>query len=388
MKPIALASLLAFSTSVASASIQGDDPALYVIDIVSDVFHEVDPVSGAIRSSLPIPSSTIGGLSADPFSRRLFAVDSESQDLLTIDPLNAAVEVVGPTGLLFPQSVAICPLTGRVFTAGALDTTLSELDRSTGAATPIFGVSVGRTSALEFDPTSGLLYGTALTGGSLATLFRIDLDTLTKVTIGELVGIGIFPTGLAFDASGQLFGVSNGSGSGLYRIDKNTAQVSAVETDLGLGNALTATFDDDNSVGEGYCDALANSTGAASEIAGIGSSVVGDMDLTLVTTQLPPNSLCLYLVAEAEGYVAAPGNSPGFLCLDGEIGRFMGSGQVQLSGADGSVSLPVDLASLPRPGTTVAALPGDTWYFQTWHRDSVQGTATSNLSNGLRVLMR
>ena len=37
--------------------------------------------------------------------------------------------------------------------------------------------------------------------------------------------------------------------------------------------------------------------------------------------------------------------------------------------------------SLPQPMGTVAAQGGETWYFQLWHRDVVNGNASSNFSN-------
>jgi hypothetical protein len=30
-------------------------------------------------------------------------------------------------------------------------------------------------------------------------------------------------------------------------------------------------------------------------------------------------------------------------------------------------------------------VPGETWYFQAWHRDLVGGTATTNFTDGLEV---
>ena len=54
---------------------------------------------------------------------------------------------------------------------------------------------------------------------------------------------------------------------------------------------------------------------------------------------------------------------------------------------DGAATQVVDLTAIPTNlfGPT-AALPGDTYYFQYWHRDAVGGAPTSNLSSALSVL--
>ena len=36
-------------------------------------------------------------------------------------------------------------------------------------------------------------------------------------------------------------------------------------------------------------------------------------------------------------------------------------------------------------GVDISIAAGETWNFQTWHRDSVGGIATSNFTNGLAV---
>ena len=85
--------------------------------------------------------------------------------------------------------------------------------------------------------------------------------------------------------------------------------------------------------------------------------------------------------------VVAAGGSQGNLCLGGNIGRFVGPGQVMDSGASGSFAMTVNLNAMPAPtlSGTVAVQPGDTWNFQAWHRDSVGGMATSNFTDAVSV---
>ena len=68
-----------------------------------------------------------------------------------------------------------------------------------------------------------------------------------------------------------------------------------------------------------------------------------------------------------------------------QIGRYVGPGQVLNSGAQGSISLTLDLTALPQPTGFVAVQAGQTWNWQTWFRDSAMGLATSNFSDGLQI---
>ncbi|QDV09368.1 hypothetical protein Poly30_49260 [Planctomycetes bacterium Poly30] len=138
-------------------------------------------------------------------------------------------------------------------------------------------------------------------------------------------------------------------------------------------------------VGTAYCSVNSNSTGQPALLEADGSSSVGDNDVTLLASQLPQSSFGFFIVSQTQGFVMNPAGSAGNLCILGSIGRYVGAGQIQQSGATGSFSLAIDLAAIPQPTGAVAVIAGDTWNFQTWFRDSVGGSATSNFSNGLQV---
>ncbi|QDV05519.1 hypothetical protein Poly30_10170 [Planctomycetes bacterium Poly30] len=143
------------------------------------------------------------------------------------------------------------------------------------------------------------------------------------------------------------------------------------------------------SIGETVCNNTPNSTGLQGFIIGSGSDVVSANSLTLGCQDLPVNSFAFFNGSMGFQRVANPGGSQGDLCIAGApIGRFVGPGQVQSSGSTGFVSLQVDLTNLPQPTGSVAALPGDTWYFQLWYRDAVGGMPVSNFSSGLRVRLQ
>ena len=139
-------------------------------------------------------------------------------------------------------------------------------------------------------------------------------------------------------------------------------------------------------IGTNYCTAQANSTGATGAISVAGSGVVADNDLTLTADNLPPMAFGFFITSTTQGFVMNVGGSSGNLCLGGDIGRYVGAGQIQSSDMSGSFSLAIDLTMTPTPTGLVPIMAGETWNFQAWHRDSVAGMATSNFTDGISVL--
>ena len=131
----------------------------------------------------------------------------------------------------------------------------------------------------------------------------------------------------------------------------------------------------------------ANSSGATGLLHALGSNSVADNDVTLVASLLPLNSFGYFLTSRSAGLATMPGGSQGDLCLGGNIGRFSAPSQIRNTGALGRFSLAIDLASLPTPTGPVAALPGETWFFQAWHRDA-NPALTSNFTDAVEVLLQ
>ncbi|MEM6673201.1 MAG: hypothetical protein AAF726_10170 [Planctomycetota bacterium] len=138
-----------------------------------------------------------------------------------------------------------------------------------------------------------------------------------------------------------------------------------------------------------YCTApVPNSTGEWSQMTVTGSNRVADNDLSLCASQLPLGSVGFFLTSQERGFTANPGGSAGNLCLDANIGRYVGPGQIQSSRNEATFKLAVDLGQTPAPTGLVAVQPGETWNFQAWHRDSVGGVATSNFTDAVSVTFR
>ncbi|MEM9379114.1 MAG: hypothetical protein AAGB93_04120 [Planctomycetota bacterium] len=178
----------------------------------------------------------------------------------------------------------------------------------------------------------------------------------------------------------------------VYTNTTGTAQNLIVEVDMyssGGCNAYDLQISGSNgmggSMGTNYCDANDASTGVPGSMRAAGSRVVGNNDVTLTAADLPTNSFAFFLTSTTQGFIPNPGGSQGNLCVGGAIGRYVGPGQIQQSGAAGEVSLALDLTAIPQPNGFAAAMPGDTWNFTLWFRDANPGP-TSNFTDGISIV--
>ncbi|MGK0220472.1 MAG: hypothetical protein ACI9HE_003983 [Planctomycetota bacterium] len=136
--------------------------------------------------------------------------------------------------------------------------------------------------------------------------------------------------------------------------------------------------------GSNYCGpGNPNSSGQPGAISAVGSPVAADNDLTLVASDLPDGQFAYFLGSRTQGFVANPSGSQGDLCVIGSIARFNTQiGQV----VGGSFSITVDLTNIPEPPSFgVSVMAGETWNFQCWHRDFVNGSPTSNFTNAVEL---
>ena len=144
------------------------------------------------------------------------------------------------------------------------------------------------------------------------------------------------------------------------------------------------TFDE---IGVPYCGpGVPNSTGVAGELGAFGAASISRNQVELMGTSLPPGATGFFLTSLTTGFATGIPNSVGNLCIGGEIGRFVGPGQIGTVDASGTFSLELDLGAFPSPSQgLIPVQSGQTWNFQAWHRDSVQGQATSNFTTGLAL---
>ncbi|QDV04893.1 hypothetical protein Poly30_03870 [Planctomycetes bacterium Poly30] len=139
------------------------------------------------------------------------------------------------------------------------------------------------------------------------------------------------------------------------------------------------------SPGTNYCMANVNSTGSSAVISAMGSTSAANNNMMVMASSLPATSFGFFIVSQTQGFVMNPGGSSGNLCLSGAIGRYVGPGQIQNSGTSGTIGLTLDLTNTPQPNGAVSILPGQTWNYQAWFRDTSATGPTSNFTDGLQI---
>ncbi len=138
-------------------------------------------------------------------------------------------------------------------------------------------------------------------------------------------------------------------------------------------------------LGDVSCNQIqVNSTGQSGRIRAVGSPRVVDDNFTLITTSLPTNSFGFFFVGTAQGNGTT---SEGYtVCVGGNVGRFLGVGQIKNTGSSDGFSVTIPLTTFPgNPVTPV--VPGSTFVFQAWHRDilPVLGVPSHPLTNAVQV---
>ncbi len=297
-------------------------------------------------------AATTSALIASPFDTEPFTFNGvdgylvseiTNEDIIFVeaaDPNNQQIfhDSDGVVGIDFPEQVHVSA-TGRVFVAG-------------------FSAPSG---IYEYDPATG------------AEINYIDTSVLG---FGGLRGI--YELG-----NGNLL-ITNGSGVHVYDVTAGT--VATVVAGVSARFISVITGDGSTGIGSNYCMANGNSTGGAASISAAGSTLVATNDVTLTASMVPNNAFGFFITSQTQGFVMNPAGSAGNLCLLGEIGRYVGSGQIQNSGAAGEFSLAIDLTQTPQPTGIVSIAAGETWNFQAWFRDTdASGVATSNFTDGLEI---
>lgn len=139
-------------------------------------------------------------------------------------------------------------------------------------------------------------------------------------------------------------------------------------------------------LGSELCAGVANSTGVGADLQAQGSAAALDNDVELVVRNLPQFSSGFFVTSQDNIVVMNPGGSVGNICIASlSIGRY--DTFVQNSGESGVVCLGIDLTATPvQPGGPIAVMPGETWNFQYWYRDTDMGNAVSNFSSATSVV--
>ncbi|MEZ6014647.1 MAG: hypothetical protein R3F49_06015 [Planctomycetota bacterium] len=139
-----------------------------------------------------------------------------------------------------------------------------------------------------------------------------------------------------------------------------------------------------DALGTIYCNANPNSTGQPGRLDASGSPFVADNHVAFLASGLPPSSFGFVIVSPNQAFVPFAGGSQGNLCVGLPVGRGVG-GVIFNTGTSGTGAARANLAQIPQPNGPVPVLPGDTYHFQAWHRDSVGGLSTSNFTDAVSI---
>ena len=140
---------------------------------------------------------------------------------------------------------------------------------------------------------------------------------------------------------------------------------------------------DPQTPGVQYCLGNPNSTGDYGFITMHGSANDHSTKV-LKASGLPQNQFAYFLAGDGGFGTVQPVGSAGVLCLVGAgIGRYNQGAEVQFTGSSGEISLMIDPEALRHPGGSVAAMAGQTWNFQAWHREN---GGSSNFTNAISVV--
>lgn len=138
-------------------------------------------------------------------------------------------------------------------------------------------------------------------------------------------------------------------------------------------------------VGTPHCTPSVNSSGGVATLSAAGSLEVAVDELRLLLAGGPRGESAILVVGRDRGHQPGFGGASGALCIAAPYGLLGGPGQVARIDGAGRVCFTAGLTGLPFGGP----LPGETWQFQGWFRDTdLFGTPTSNTSTAVEVQFR
>ncbi|MDP6840033.1 MAG: hypothetical protein QF724_13945, partial [Planctomycetota bacterium] len=151
----------------------------------------------------------------------------------------------------------------------------------------------------------------------------------------------------------------------------------------GGSGTFTITFVPDP-LGQNYCTAAVNSTGAGAVMNASGSVDIDLNNLVLHAQPVPAQQMGVFFYGPAQ--LSVPFGD-GYLCVgSGGVGQFRLYPPLWTGTGSGSMSRAVDYTNPPQPSGQITV--GSTWNFQAWYRDPAAGGSGFNLSDGYEILFQ
>lgn len=267
--------------------------------------------------------------------------------------------------------------------------TLNTVSTSTGIGVDLY-TTAGTHVGNESNAAAWTLVGMGLlTGTGQGFNQRTALDFVAPVVLpAGTMGVALVAHGFAHSyTNGNGSNQSFTSPSGLITIDLGSASNIPFAPGVFIPRVWNGELCAANLLCSCLCSSNPNSTGLRGAMIAGGSTSVATNDLVLAASQLPTGALAYFITSRTQGFFPNPNGSSGNLCLGGAIGRFVGPGQVGNTGASGAILIVTDNSMQPTPTGLVQVLPGQSWTYQAWHRDTLpSGVATSNFTDAFEVI--
>ncbi len=298
-----------------------------------------DPVSETSTTEWTLPFTALKSLERR-WDGKLVSIDDNAA-IVTIDPSDGSA-ISTPMEASIEDLVPLFP----------------PFDLDARGYPQVVGNFTQGSASLQVDPATG-----AFTATTVPVLPSSIYGSFARANSGELYAATLFP--------GDLYRYSPTSGAWELVFDNGLLTTNNVYD-------LLLTNQDDGEGFERICDGLPNSSGVKATMDLVGTSLVGDNDLRLVTFDLPGTTAGFYLMGSAMGSLPV---GSGELCIAPTVYRYGAS----LSVVQDTYSFTADLTALPNG---MPAMANTTQIFQFWYRDNDAGLPTSNLSDAVAVRFR
>ncbi|MBN2578729.1 MAG: tandem-95 repeat protein [Pirellulales bacterium] len=210
--------------------------------------YDVDPATGAAgnprNTGITYPVGITIAADGTVYALDTYGSSPQPNSLYTIDPITGSSSLVGTTGLnsISEGDLDFDPTTGELY--GIQDYTgwdlrLFKLNTSTGVATVVGNLEFGDMSAMAFD-AAGTLFMLDTDVDRLLTINKTTGATLTavplSVNLGVIAGMDFDPaTGTLYVVDGAIYGGTNS----LYQLNPTTGQLTLIGSTGLSGDGLS-----------------------------------------------------------------------------------------------------------------------------------------------------
>ena len=200
----------------------------------------IDLTDGAIEIVGALGRNDVKNIAWDPLGATLYGTTTGVEELVTIDPVTAAVTVIAPlteassSNAVGLDSLTVEEGTGQLFGVELLGSTLYRIDPSDATATPVGDIGSSFVTALAYDTVNDRLLGVASLDEEL---LAIDPSTAAATSIGTIPGMNPLAVRAAtFDSTLFRLFVVDGTDDTLGIVDTSNALYSRVRQ-LALSSA-------------------------------------------------------------------------------------------------------------------------------------------------------